>query len=129
MKTLNPYLLATLIGPIATSGPVFAQTAEPLSADPVERQLGTVTVTAQRREQSLIDVPISVKAFTADEIVANDITELSDYVRLTTNIAIDEGGQPGRGNLTIRGIGELGGDQETWTASEKLAHSLREDRL
>ncbi|MEM8636586.1 MAG: TonB-dependent receptor [Pseudomonadota bacterium] len=114
MKTLNPYLLATLIGPIATSGPVFAQTAEPLSADPVERQLGTVTVTAQRREQSLIDVPISVKAFTADEIVANDITELSDYVRLTPNIAIDEGGQPGRGNLTIRGIGELGGDQETF---------------
>src|SRR3954451_18696900 len=63
------------VGALIWAMPAFAQQAAPAGntdqtqAGPV---LPDIVVTAQRREQSLQDVPISVTAFTAESIKALD---------------------------------------------------------
>ncbi len=74
-------------------------------------QLDNIVVTSQRREQSLQDVPISVKAFTNDDISRFDITEFEDYAILTPNLGFAPLNSQGQGAVTVRGIGPVGGEQ------------------
>jgi len=71
--------------------------------------LEEITVTAQRREQSLQEVPIAVTAFTGDALTRQNITSATQYLALTPNVSFTEDGQSGsRGlGLSIRGINNL----------------------
>ena len=71
--------------------------------------LEEVTVTAQRREQSLQDVPIAVTAFSGADIEKLNIVGATDYLNLTPNVSYTEDGQAGsRGlGISIRGINNL----------------------
>ncbi|AMX03697.1 TonB-dependent receptor [Microbulbifer thermotolerans] len=69
--------------------------------------LEEVTVTAQKREQSLQEVPVAVTAFNEDSLIENGVADLSDIQKLTPNTTL----QVSRGTnstLTayIRGIGQ-----------------------
>lgn len=68
------------------------------------RTLGTVTVTAQRRSESLQDVPVMITVFGADEIAAARIQQIDDIVTRTPGLSFDAfpASQP---RLYIRGIG------------------------
>lgn len=68
------------------------------------RTLSTVTVTAQRRSESLQDVPVMVTVFGADEIAAARIQQIDDIVTRTPGLSFDAfpASQP---RLYIRGIG------------------------
>ncbi|TLM79199.1 TonB-dependent receptor [Microbulbifer harenosus] len=73
-------------------------------ADP---QLEEVTVTAQKREQSLQEVPVAVTAINADQLMQNGVTDLTDVQKLSPNTTL----QVSRGTNTtltafIRGIGQ-----------------------
>ena len=71
--------------------------------------LEEITVTAQRREQSLQDVPIAVTAFSGAALTRQNITGATEYLALTPNVSFTEDGQSGsRGlGLSIRGINNL----------------------
>jgi len=71
--------------------------------------LEEITVTAQRREQSLQDVPIAITAFSGDDLAKQNITGATEYLALTPNVSFTEDGQSGsRGlGLSIRGINNL----------------------
>ncbi|MEM7542470.1 MAG: TonB-dependent receptor [Pseudomonadota bacterium] len=73
--------------------------------------LEEITVTAQRREQSLQDVPVSVTAFDANEIRDRQIEDLSDYFLATPNVSFLNNGNRGRTQLSIRGVGNIVGRQ------------------
>ena len=108
MKVHNrPFIRALLLAGIAlpgcmTSIPALAQDA---AAD--EADSGEIIVTARRREESLIDVPISVSAISGDTLAtqgAVDITALQDK---TPNLTL----QIARGSNStligfIRGVGQ-----------------------
>ena len=85
----------------------------PLAAMPVLAQEGSgleeVVVTAQRREQNLQDVPISVTAFSGAALARSNIRSASEYLSLTPNVSFTEDGQTGaRGvGISVRGIGTL----------------------
>jgi iron complex outermembrane receptor protein len=68
--------------------------------------LEEITVTAQRREQSLQDVPIAITAFTADQLEQRQVFNTYDLVRnipnLTGNANVGVGTSS---SLYIRGIG------------------------
>ncbi|WP_160152124.1 TonB-dependent receptor [Microbulbifer sp. ALW1] len=73
-------------------------------ADP---QLEEVTVTAQKREQSMQEVPVAVTAINSDQLMQNGISDLTDIQKLSPNTTL----QASRGTnstLTafIRGIGQ-----------------------
>lgn len=66
--------------------------------------LEEITVTAQRREQSLRDVPISVTAFNADLITRANFQSVDDYFSVTPNVSFTSSGSRDRKDLSIRGV-------------------------
>jgi iron complex outermembrane receptor protein len=83
---------------IITALPIYAQNT-----------LEEVVVTAQRREQSLQEVPVSVTAFSGATIERANIRSARDYFALTPNVAFTDDGQSGSKGIgiAIRGIGNL----------------------
>ena len=64
---------------------------------------GVILVTAQRREEASVDVPISLTALDNSQLQAAGVEQLSDIVQLTPSLRFDSQGpavQP-----TIRGVG------------------------
>ncbi|WP_112061811.1 TonB-dependent receptor [Hyphomonas pacifica] len=71
------------------------------------RTLGRVTVTAQRREEDLIDVPLSVSAFDSAQLEATGAVDITSIQRSTPNATIEVA----RGSNStliafIRGVGQ-----------------------
>ncbi len=63
-----------------------------------------VVVTAQRREQNLQEVPISISAFNADAVEAFMFNDVTEYVTRTPNISWKSDGARSRRELAIRGV-------------------------
>ncbi|MDX1293350.1 MAG: TonB-dependent receptor plug domain-containing protein, partial [Hyphomonas sp.] len=72
--------------------------------DESPRTLSTVTVTTQKTEQSIQDVPIAVSAFDEDAIDRLQLTGGSDLVKAVPNVSFTKG-QFTSANFKIRGIG------------------------
>jgi len=65
--------------------------------------LEEVIVTAQKRVESLQDVPIAVSAISGEKLLDNGITDLEELTQYMPNVNINQGqAQP---NLFIRGVG------------------------
>ncbi len=106
------YLSRPLATAIAIVSAVSAGTTSitALAADTgADTMLEEVIVSAQRREQSLQDVPISISAFNERIIDQNNIKGAADYLQATPNVSFTEvGGQGPKGlNISIRGISDL----------------------
>ncbi|WP_448663953.1 TonB-dependent receptor [Sphingomonas sp. CJ20] len=63
-----------------------------------------IVVTAQRREQSLQDVPIAITAVTAATLESQNVQSVEDYFALTPNVSFQSNGSRDRKDLAIRGI-------------------------
>lgn len=83
--------------------PAFAQDAS--ERDDGARRLGTVTVSAQKREQSLQDVPIAISAVTAEDIERIQASSIQDLQNSTPNVTI-QGQDPTNLAFGIRGIAD-----------------------
>lgn len=81
--------------------------------------LAEVVVTAQRRTESLQNVPISITAFDAETLSKANITEAKDYLQFTPNIAFTEDGQTGGRsiNVSIRGVSNVNLAEATTASS------------
>ena len=75
-----------------------------------DETLEEITVTAQKREQNVQDVPIAISAFTAETLQAKDIGEIGALTRLAPNVNLDTGspfsGDTSVLSASIRGIGQ-----------------------
>ena len=69
-------------------------------------QIEEVVVTAQKRAESIQDVPISVSAFDAEALDAQQIDGFTDLQFSVPNVSFSKGNFTGS-NFTIRGIGTL----------------------
>ncbi|MFM7272921.1 MAG: TonB-dependent receptor, partial [Gammaproteobacteria bacterium] len=94
---------------LAISMALLPLTALPAFAQPSDSGLEEVTVTAQRREQNLQEVPISITAFSGEAIARSNIRSASEYLSLTPNVSYTEDGQTGaRGiGIAVRGVGTM----------------------
>ena len=75
----NPKVLSVVITGTLSLGSAVAHSQE----------LQEVTVTAQRREQNIQNVPIAITAFTADTIRERNLTDLNSLSNLTPNVNLD----------------------------------------
>jgi len=96
---------AMLAGPFVPAA--HAQDAareDAASADTENRRVDTIVVTAQRRSETLQDVPVTVTAFGAELIEEARIQQIDDVVTRTPGLSFDAfpASQP---RLYIRGIG------------------------
>ncbi len=115
----------TCIGLMALGAPALAQSQAPTvpSADPGRQEivqqdaaaaaqpaaggagLDEIIVTAQKRAQSLQDVPVSVTALTTQALVANRITSVRDLDSVVPNLSIrTQSGANGAPLYTMRGL-------------------------
>lgn len=71
--------------------------------------LETIVVTAQRREQNLQEVPVSVTAFSGEAMAKSNVRGAVDYLTMTPNVSFTEDAQSGsRGlGISIRGVNNL----------------------
>lgn len=70
--------------------------------------LEEIIVTAQKRAQSIQDVPISITAFSGDFLEENGIQLIDEVANITPNFNIAGSTQPAGGRIQIRGMGATG---------------------
>ncbi|MEM1435762.1 MAG: TonB-dependent receptor [Pseudomonadota bacterium] len=100
-------------GPLPLALGCLIVSASAYAQDPVV--IEEIIVTAQKREQALEDVPVSVAVIDSDFIDRQDIRDLTDYLDLVPGLTGETAGASGDGvTVRIRGIGSLGGNTNTF---------------
>ena len=109
--------LGAAIAALATT-PAFAQDAqttgtpqtpatEAQASVPADASGGDIIVTARRREETLLNVPIAVTAFTADRLEKSGALDLTDIQNTTPNTTLkDARGTNSTLAAFIRGVGQ-----------------------
>ena len=98
-------LSCSALGTALIAAPAFAQAAGPDQGN----TLTEIVVTAQKREQNLQDVPISITAVTQDVLRANRITNVQDLSALAPNMTVrPAAGDVGIPSISLRGIVSYG---------------------
>jgi iron complex outermembrane recepter protein len=97
-------LIALLTTTIFTATPTFAQSAQ--SADDTGSE--DIIVTAQKREQNLQDVPISIQALGQSKLENAQVSSFDDYQKLLPSVTSQSFG-PGQAQIYFRGV-TSGGD-------------------
>jgi iron complex outermembrane receptor protein len=77
------------------------------AADAPSDRLDEVVVTAQRREEKLQDVPVSVTAFDSTTIREVGIRNTADFLGMTPNVSFDQSFTVGNSFVTMRGIEQI----------------------
>jgi iron complex outermembrane receptor protein len=95
-------LLIAALGVLSLADPVRAQTQTQSSGPTLEE----VVVTARKREEPLLDVPVTVNAFTQQTIQSAGIEAPRDFVALVPNMTMVEVQNVGNSFITIRGISQ-----------------------
>lgn len=108
--TLNPFRLGLVSAIALTAG--FGASAQDATAEDdagaeTQRRFTAVKVTAQRREENLVDVPLSVSAFDGDLLADLGVADLTEIAKITPNVTLEVS----RGTNTtlsafIRGVGQ-----------------------
>ena len=78
--------------------------AEAEGAEPAPAFIAEIVVTAQKREETLLEVPLSVTAFTADMISDNLITNLQEISIRTPGMNYGNFGDQKLSPLSLRGV-------------------------
>ena len=68
--------------------------------------LEEIVVTARKRDEALLDVPVAVSAFSAQEIESAGITRPQDFIALTPNMTLVQTQNQGTSFIVVRGISQ-----------------------
>lgn len=91
--------LLTVSVALLAAAQVNAQSSAPAKTGALEE----VTVTAQRRNELAVDVPISITAMSAEQLDKNNVQQLADIAKMTPSLRFDNTGA--QSQPTIRGVG------------------------
>lgn len=73
-------------------------------------QLGDIIVTARRRNETAIETPVVLSAFSGEQLARMGATTLTDVAKLTPQLVIAPTTGPYGGNLTLRGVASPSGN-------------------
>jgi iron complex outermembrane receptor protein len=97
---------------LCVAGLSLAQSAVAQQSHPDSTQLQEVVVTAQKRESTVQNTPISLTAVTGADILERGLTDLNNLVLSVPGVSVRTSG-PGMGELEMRGIASVGGNSPT----------------
>lgn len=104
MRKIRTNLLVGLASVALFPGAVLAQqTASEVAEAPTTSGIADIVVTAQRREERLQNVPISVTALNASQLSNSGITSTLDLTTVTPTLTISQ--TAGRPQPRLRGVG------------------------
>ena len=101
-QRLSEAALAAVLAGSMTS-PVVAQS----SGEPGALELEEVMVTARRRDESLVEAPYAVTAFTAQVLQDANVQRMEDFIGLTPNVTLATSQGIGTSFLSIRGLTQV----------------------
>jgi iron complex outermembrane receptor protein len=93
--------LALVAASVASAMPVSAQSVS------TDIELAEVIVTAQKREQRLQDVPVSITALSGEQLVALKLNSGTDLQKYTPNLRISNAGNEDQPKISIRGLSQF----------------------
>ncbi len=103
-RLMRTFLLAGVCGPMFF---VAATPAAAQSGDDVQTDDGDIVVVARKREERLVDVPISITAISQETIQKLGATDMSAMQGAIPNVNLVQGrGSTSSANFFIRGIGQ-----------------------
>ncbi|MDR7103640.1 TonB-dependent receptor [Croceicoccus sp. BE223] len=111
MMMVKSLLMGASLAAIALASPALAQVSETPQGDAgspeasAEGGLDVIVVTAQKREQNLQDVPISVAAIGEDLLEKSQFSEIDQISTISPSVNFQAGFTPGATNFNIRGVG------------------------
>jgi iron complex outermembrane receptor protein len=107
------YAIAAILGGVPAG---FVHAANATDASDSEG-IQEITVTAQRRNESIQDVPITIQAIGGDTLKQLNVSSFNDLMRYTPNVTFSGNG-PGTGNIFMRGLsaGGSGNQSQSTTA-------------
>jgi len=117
MRTIIACLTGTAIAALSAV-PAFAQDAaqpqtQAMGNAPADGNAGTegttIIVTAQKRDEELQDVPLSISVVSGEELTEQGSASLVDYAGYVPGMQVTNTGTPGQGTITLRGIAALSG--------------------
>jgi iron complex outermembrane receptor protein len=82
----------------------FAQTAPAAAAEAADDAGDVIIVTARKRNETLLDVPVAVSAISGDTLIKRNINSVREAALLSPGLNISSDGA-GRAFVSIRGIG------------------------
>jgi iron complex outermembrane receptor protein len=88
----------------AVAGILAAAVAMPAIAQGT--QLEEIIVTARKRDEVLLDVPVVVNAYNAQEIASAGILRPQDFIALTPNMTMVQTQNQGTSFIVVRGISQ-----------------------
>jgi iron complex outermembrane recepter protein len=101
MRSKISYAVAAILGGASYAAPA----AEPAAgtAEGATGAIEEIVVTAQRREQSIQDVPISMQALTGQALQQLNVSTFDDYIKFLPNVTTASNG-PGQNEVFMRGL-------------------------
>ncbi|MGS2719474.1 TonB-dependent receptor [Paraglaciecola aestuariivivens] len=108
MHKLNPIFAAILATNLAYATPAFSQEQnvqqEEQTEDKKEDTLETITVTATKRDTSLMNTPIAISAFTEEQLSKIGIKNVQDLNNVIPNMSIMTDRESSAPIITMRGV-------------------------
>lgn len=98
-------LAAAIVCSMLTGAPANAQEAESQARGQQPHELEAITVTAQKREENVQDVPMSVSVFTEKTLEEAGIQNTVELSRFTPNVYVKDSASYQQ--TTIRGVGSF----------------------
>ena len=75
---------------------------------PVVAEIEEITVTAQKREENVQNVPISVTTFSDDFFTKSNVNTLRDMARYAPNLSLPQSSTIANQRIILRGVGSVG---------------------
>ncbi len=108
VETNSKLIMVTLAATLGAARVAVAADDRPSAA--ATDQLTEITVTATKRSTTVQTTPISITAFTADQIASRGIVDVDSLVSSVPDISIRNTGGPGEMEFEIRGLNSQGGN-------------------
>ena len=100
--------MVSLLAPSSASAQVTADAAgAEVAVDDADD--GGIVVTARRREESIVDVPIAISAYGSEAIQNRGLTSVASVAQLTPGLQFDRGATAGDIRPSLRGIALIEG--------------------
>jgi outer membrane receptor protein involved in Fe transport len=100
---MNTTLKVAVLAALGAAGPLLSQQSLAADAAPASNDaLETIVVTAEKKEEKLKDVPMSITALGGGALDKLQYRDFSDYAAMVPGLSLVSS-QPGLTNLTLRG--------------------------
>jgi outer membrane receptor protein involved in Fe transport len=102
-------MTSTILAGAALLGAPAVATAADATAAAGDTTIGEIVVTAQKRQENLQHVAMSIQALDTKALTQLNVTDFQDYVKFLPSVQFQASGQPNETTIYMRGVSD-GGD-------------------